>query len=184
MREKILWIAVVVLLVGIIALSCSLYLQSTQVSKFTDLLNSQKSTSQTPVVNTQPQPVSPQTLNDSQIKFPVVVYSPAGLLSNTPEGRVENKKLEEKFVNPYIDYNNENGINLVAIYITVPQNIGEAYSIIGIFGSNSRYGTEEFNFGKRQQEYGYWEPSCMGPCDFSDAFKKKYPQIINNANLN
>lgn len=190
MREKILWLAVMVLLAGGIALGYSLYQQNTQLSKLIDLLNSQKSTSQseqTPTVNTQPQPVSStssQALNANQIKFPVVVYSRAGLLNNTPEGKAEKKKLEEKFVSPYTDYNNENGINLVALHITVPQNIGEEYSVVGIFGSESQYGTEEFGFGKREQEYGFWEPSCMGPCDFSDAFKKKYPQIVNSVNSN
>ncbi len=114
-----------------------------------------------------------------RIKFPVVVYSRSGLLNNTPEGRVEKKKLEEKFVNPYIDYNNEDGTNLVALYITVSQNVGEEYDVVGIFGSEKQYGTEEFSFGKRERDYGYWQPDCMGECVYSDAFKIKYPQVVN-----
>jgi len=116
--------------------------------------------------------VSANTTN--RIKFPVVVYSREGLLTAT-----EKKNLEEKFVNPYTDYNNENedGINLVALYIIVPKNIGEEYGVVGIFGSEKRYGVEEFGFGKREQVYGYWQPECMGACVYSDAFKAKYPHL-------
>jgi len=115
---------------------------------------------------------------NSNIQFPVVVYGRAGLLHNTEEGLIEKKNLEEKLVHPYTDYHNEDGLNLVAMYITVPQNIGEKYHIVAIFGSEKQYGTHEFAFGAREQEYEYWEPECMVPCDFSDAFKSKYPQIV------
>lgn len=115
----------------------------------------------------------------SDIKFPVVVYGRPGLLNNAPEGLAEKKKLEEKFVNPYIDYYNEKKINLVALYITVPQNIGEEYDVVGIFGSEDLYGTQQFGFGAREGEYGYWNPECMGPCEFSESFKAKYPEIAN-----
>lgn len=114
----------------------------------------------------------------ANIQFPVVVYGRPGLLHNTKEGLAEKKNLEEKFVHPYTDYHNEEGIELVALYITVPQNIGQAYDVVGIFGSENQYGTEQFSFGAREQEYDYWKPDCMGGlCPFSDAFKKKYPQI-------
>lgn len=112
------------------------------------------------------------------IQFPVVVYGRPGLLNNTEEGLVEKKNLEEKLVQPFTDYYNEDGVNLVAMYITVPQNIGEQYSVVAIFGSEKQYGANQFSFGAREQEYGYWEPGCMGTCDFSEAFKAKYPQIV------
>lgn len=112
------------------------------------------------------------------IQFPVVVYGRPGLLNNTEEGLIEKKNLEEKLVHPYTDYYNEDGINLIAMYITVPQNIGEQYSVVAIFGSEKQYGTHQFGFGAREQEYNYWEPECMDPCDFSEAFKAKYPQIV------
>jgi len=123
---------------------------------------------------------APTTLPDasSDIKFPVVVYGRPGLLNNTEEGKAEKKRLEERLINPYADYYNEDGINLVAMNITVPHNIGEEYDVVAIFGSKKQYGTHEFGFGKREQEYGYWKPDCMGQCDFSEAFKAKYPQIV------
>lgn len=113
----------------------------------------------------------------SSIKLPVVVYGRSGLLNNTPQGLAEKKILEQKLIEPYIDYNNQDGTNLVAMYILVPQYTGGEYQITAIFGSEKQYGSEEFNFGKREQEYDYWKPECMGPCNFSEAFKAKYPQI-------
>lgn len=114
----------------------------------------------------------------ADIQFPVVVYGRPGLLNNTQAGLAEKKILEQKLVHPFTDYYNEDGVNLVAMYITIPQNIGEQYSVVAIFGSEKKYGTHQFGFGAREQEYDYWEPGCMGPCDFSESFKAKYPQIV------
>lgn len=135
------------------------------------------STRPTSVIFNTPSTTTPTT---DSIKFPVVAYGRPGILNNTEEGRVEKKKLEEKLINPYTDFFNENGGGVVALYIKVPQNVGEPYNVLGIFcGSGySCGGTEEFSFGKREQDYGYWQPPCdMDGCHFSEAFKKKYPQI-------
>jgi hypothetical protein len=110
----------------------------------------------------------------NNIQFPVIAYGRPGLLHNTETGLEEKKNLEEKLINPYVDYHKENDLNLVAMYITVPQNIGEEYKVVAIFGN----GTEQFLFGAREQSYDYWKPGCMGPCDFSEEFKEKYPQIV------
>ncbi len=129
-------------------------------------------------ITTEQPPSSVQSESAADIRFPVVVYARPGLLHNTAEGLIEKKNLEEKLVNPYTDYYNEDGLNLVALYITVPQNIGGQYDVVAIFGSKKQYGTHQFGFGAREQKYDYWEPECMGPCDFSEAFKAKYPQIV------
>lgn len=125
-------------------------------------------------LRTTEQPISETSVD---IQFPVVVYGRPGLLHNTEEGLAEKKNLEEKLVHPYTDYYNEEGVNLVAMYITVPQNIGEQYDVVAIFGSEKQYGIDQFGFGAREQEYGYWKPECMESCNFSEAFKIKYPQI-------
>jgi len=112
----------------------------------------------------------------SKIKFPLIVYGRPGLLHYTEAGRIEKKKLKEKLVNPYVDYYNEKEVNLVTLFITVPENIGGEYLVDAFFANGGYHG---FLFGKREQEYGYWPgPSCMGTCEFSEMFKKKYPQIV------
>ncbi|MBI4135288.1 hypothetical protein HY477_00955 [Candidatus Uhrbacteria bacterium] len=112
----------------------------------------------------------------SKIKFPLIVYGRPGLLNNTEAGKIEKNKLEENLVNPFVDYFNEKEVKLVTLYITVPQNIGGEYLVDAFFAGG---GYQGFLFGKREQEYGYWSgPECMGPCEFSETFKKKYPQIV------
>ncbi len=125
--------------------------------------------------------VAPAQANNqaNNINFPVVVYSREGLLTDHPAGLAEKQLLKQKLIDPYTDYNNENSLNLVALHITVPVNVGDAYSVLGIFGSDQQYGTEEFEFGKREQNFDYWHPECMGPCPYTPAFIAKYPQIVN-----
>lgn len=126
-----------------------------------------------------PAVVAPTVSSSDDLDLPVVVYGRAGLLNNTEEGRAEKEILEKKLVQPYIDYHNEDGIELVALHIMVPAKVGEAYTVLGIFGSEEHYGTEEFSFGVREEAYDYWEPTCMGECEYSDAFREKYPEIVN-----
>lgn len=109
------------------------------------------------------------------LDLPVVVYGRAGLLNNTAEGRAEKERLEERLVNPYTFYQSEEGRTLLTFYVTVPVNVGEAYTADAIFADGV---TEGFLFGTREGEYDYWRPECMGPCPFSDAFRERYPQIV------
>ncbi len=121
----------------------------------------------------------PTGISFEDLDLPVVVYGRAGLLNNTEEGRAEKQILEQKLVQPYIDYHAEDEKALVALYITVPVKVGEAYAVLGIFGSKEYSGVEEFLFGAREGAYDYWEPMCMGECEYSDAFRAKYPEIVN-----
>lgn len=122
-----------------------------------------------------PADVSVVSSGVEDLDLPVVVYGRPGLLNNTEEGRAEKAILEQKLVQPYIDYYNEDEIDLIALRILVPVEIGEAYSVLGIFGDGVM---EEFLFGVREDEYGYWEPTCMGECEYSEAFSAKYPEIV------
>lgn len=110
------------------------------------------------------------------IDFPIIAYGRPGLLNITDEGLIEKKQLEDKLINPFIDYYNEDGINLVSLHITVPKEVGDSYTVQAIFKTG---GTIGFSFGSREQEYAYWQPECMSPCNLSDAYKEKYPEIAN-----
>jgi hypothetical protein len=113
--------------------------------------------------------------DSSEIELPVVVYSRAGLLNTSEEGLAEKENLEEKLIEPYIDYNNTDDFHLVSMHITVPQNIGEEYEVFAIFASGVNHG---FLFGSREGEYDYWKPDCMGECIYPEGFEEKYPQIV------
>lgn len=147
-------------------------------------LEEAKQSSQAEISSLQEQLVTLQRENQSlqisdtagKIKFPIIAYGRAGLLNSTEAGRIEKKKLEERLVNPFVDYYNEQEVNLVTLYIVVPTDIGGNY-VVDAFFADGRY--QGFLFGKREQEYGYWGgPECMGPCEFSETFKQKYPQIV------
>lgn len=117
---------------------------------------------------------------NTNLSFPAIVYSREGLLTMDKNGFQEKKRLEEKFIQPYIDYHNEDKIYLIALHITVPTEMGSPYEISAIFNSPNRPGIAEFNFGVRGEDYDYWYPECMDGCDFSETFKKKYPMITNS----
>lgn len=183
-NPKIIWAVIISIVVGALIAGSSIYLWQQSNLKPTEQKTQQQITSLQDQIkllqeeNKNLQKTNIPTNAPDKIKFPVVVYGRPGLLNNTESGKIEKKKLEEKLINPYTDYYNENVVNLIALYITVPQNIGEEYDVVAIFGSEKQYGTEQFSFGKREQEYGYWKPDCMGPCKFSESFKKKYPEIV------
>lgn len=106
--------------------------------------------------------------------LPVVAYDRAGLLTDA-----EKTQLEEKLINPYIDYHANPAHNanqgLVSMYIEVPAEVGDDYLVTAIFKGGVING---FLFGAREQNYNYWTPDCMGGCTFSDDFKAKYPDVV------
>ena len=106
----------------------------------------------------------------SEVDFPVVVFSRPGLLTEA-----ERKVLEAKLINPMKDYYNETEAELLTLSIAVPQRVGEEYTVDGIFKDGVNFG---MLFGKREQQYNFWKPECMGPCEFSETFKSKYPTIV------
>lgn len=187
--SKIIWIITISVVITALIVGSGIYLWGQSSLKTTEqnlqqqIVQLQNQVSELQKENTDPKSIEQPTASTSSetvidIQFPVIVYGRPGLLNNTEEGRTEKKKLEEKLVHPFTDYYNEDEVNLVAMRITVPQNIGQEYDVVAIFGSEKQYGTQQFGFGAREQEYNYWEPECMGPCDFSEAFKAKYPLIV------
>ncbi len=130
---------------------------------------------------TTPEPTTNTQANTpSAIQLPVVAFGRPGLLNNTAEGLAEKARLQEKLINPFIDYYKETGGGPVSLYIEVPASVGMPYVVTAIFCGNGFAcgGTEEFLFGNRERAYGFWQPPCdMEGCTLSEAFKKKYPAI-------
>jgi hypothetical protein len=81
-------------------------------------------------------------------------------------------------VNPFFDYNNEAEYRYIAMVIEVPTDVGEAYIVTAITKTG---GNEGFMFGARETDFGWWQPTCMDTCVFSDAFAVKYPEIVDLA---
>src|SRR3989338_8419406 len=97
-----------VLLTAVIAGAGVYFWQQSNVDKVKEGSQKQMVAFQNQIDILQKEKRSLQTSDSSdKITFPLVVYSPAGLLNNTENGKNEKKNLEEKLINPFIDYHNE-----------------------------------------------------------------------------
>jgi len=105
--------------------------------------------------------------------FPVVVFTPEGLLKNEPQERTY---LQEKIVAPIKDYYNANGLDVVSVKIDIPQVKGQQYDVTII----RKVGNSVEAFGKRGDTSAYWLPSCMdvNDCGITSEFKAKYPELM------
>ena len=106
----------------------------------------------------------------NQVKLPVVTYERAGLLDTTEKG-----KLKTKLLDPFLDYHNEKEMTYIAVIVTVPENVGEQYSVTAVHKNGGNVG---FLFGKRGEDFDFWKPDCMEECEYTDEFKEKYPEIV------
>lgn len=117
-------------------------------------------------------PEQTKTNNACEVNLPVVVYKPAGLLTET-----DKKNLQERLVNPFFDYYNESEISYITMTVDVPTKVGDPFTVEAIHKNG---GYQGFLFGKRGGNIEWWKPECMGDCNFSEKFKAKYPAIVNN----
>ncbi|MDD5291419.1 MAG: hypothetical protein PHZ04_04935 [Patescibacteria group bacterium] len=175
--SKNIWIMAIFVVATAIIVGSGVYawqrlnLKSTEQSLLKQIVELQKENADLKVTV---EPTPTKLLDTAKdIKLPVVFYTNPWILDKT-----EKKNFEKKLVNPYIDYYNEKEINLITLTIKAPDNVGEPYEISAIF----KDGSSEFLFGEREKDYNYWFPDCMGTCNLSEEFKKKYPEIAEFIN--
>ncbi len=104
---------------------------------------------------------------------PVVVFDPSGLFSPSLK-----EQMQQRIINPYLDYS-DNGQNTVSITIAV-NNIASTkdkypYTMQAIGENGATFGMA---ISLTNGNVNYWTPECMGPCNFSESFKAKYPEIV------
>ena len=114
----------------------------------------------------------PECPNDN-LNLPVISYSRAGLLTDS-----DRLDIEEKLIEPFVDYYKDMEETLISMDIVVPMNDGEEYEITTLFILDDFTPRQEFSFGIKGENYDYWIPECMNGCEFSPAFTAKYPQIV------
>lgn len=129
-------------------------------------------------------PVPTSSPDQKQVSFPtlpVVVFEPP--LSGD-QYITQRAEIQQKIVNPFVDYYQHFGENYLVSLIIEQQNNESLknqypYNLSGIM-SNSATHNEAL-----MQDSGvlsWWVPTCMGPCDYSEEFKQKYPQIVSITN--
>lgn len=117
-----------------------------------------------------PTPMPTQAKQD--VVLPVVVYEPSGLFSDK-----DKEELAKKVIQPFFDYNNEEEMIFIAMVINKDESAKYSYMAI-----NKNGGYESSVLTKKNDQFEYWVPDCMGPCEFSQSFKGKYPEIVKLAN--
>lgn len=122
------------------------------------------------------QPVPSQPAVTTSDTRPTVAFLRPGLLTEA-----ERQLLTTKLTDPIGDYYNDTERQAVAILIEVPTNMGMPYGVTIITANG---GTADFFYGTRGRDVGYWMPDCasFGDCAFTDAFQRKYPEIVRQYN--
>ncbi|MBU2052026.1 hypothetical protein KKH13_02355 [Patescibacteria group bacterium] len=148
-----------------------------QVALITETSNPQVSPT-TIILSSSP---SPTPSNSSFPQLPVVVFEPPLSSNDYTTQRVE---IQKKIINPIIDYYKyfENSY-LVSLTIQLQNNESlkgqYPYNLSGI---RSDGGTHNEALIQDSGLLSWWIPTCMGPCDYSEEFKQKYPQIVSITN--
>lgn len=151
-----------------------------QITLITETPNVQVSPTVT-ILNSSP---SPAPSNNLFPRLPIVVFE-SPLSSN--DYASQRAEIQQKIIEPYIAYYNhaydENYTVSLLIQTQSNENIKSQYpySLIGINKDGSFHGEAIMQDGGK---LSWWTPTCMGPCDYSEEFKQKYPQIVSITNPN
>lgn len=102
--------------------------------------------------------------------LPVFVLEPAGLFS--PEQKAS---LQDRLINPLFDYYNEDDLYAVTMNIRDEDMDSWIVTVINADGSS-----QGFLYGESSQAVQpWWTPECLGVCEFTNAFRGAYPEIVN-----
>lgn len=107
---------------------------------------------------------------------PSIVHEPTGLFSDT-----QRMELAGKLSHPLRDYYADESSCPASINISVESESDE-YIVHVIFG-HDKY--TSFLYGdKAADSQPWWFPECLdAPCEFSDAFRAAYPEVVEAAGL-
>lgn len=109
------------------------------------------------------------TITDKDV--PVVVYTPGGLF--TDEAKAD---LKAKLINPLIDFEKATDYPVLTMNITKLEDDDDyQYEVDVIQKGGVNAG---FLFGTTGEDLAHYQPTCMGPCPFTDEFKTNYPEIV------
>ena len=102
--------------------------------------------------------------------LPIVIYTPGGLFTDE-----EKTNLKAKLVDPLIDFESSTDYPVVTMNIQKYDGEDYQYQVDAIQKGGVNAG---FLYGEKGKDLNYYQPTCMGPCPFTDEFKEKYPEIV------
>lgn len=124
-----------------------------------------------PTVTTR-SPIIP-TVTSAPTSKPVVVFQPGGSFDTQTKSQIQSR-----IVDPFIDYYSETNMPIVSITVepnTKSDPVQFPYLFDAIFTNGGNTG---FVITKTNDQINWFVPECMGACQFSNAFKAKYPEIV------
>jgi hypothetical protein len=156
-----------------LALSCE---QTTQ-----DHFESKVSDSETSYLAETPEKVC----GYEDLELPVVVFTISGIVPDEVK-----QQILDRVVNPFVDYEAEQRqtYNGSRILLTVRVRAAKDDFEFNESGFRTPYlfdfiFSDGVNGGSviNEDENGikYWTPTCLGDCEFSDDYRKKYPEVVN-----
>jgi len=89
------------------------------------------------------------------------------------------RKLMDRIINPYLDYSyGDKSSQNYGVVITLSQNIRPDSMSEYPYSLNAKY-VDGGTFGVAiDKNISWFQPECMGSCNFSETFKGKYPEIV------
>ena len=105
---------------------------------------------------------------------PVVVFEAEGSFAAG-----DKQKLQERIVDPYIDYYLDTYEPGYIVSITISKNDKSTAASYPYLGSAvfKNGGNNGFAISRDLDTFAWWAPDCM-KCEFTPAFKAKYPEIV------
>lgn len=115
----------------------------------------------------------------TQVNQVAVAFTPGGLFEEAEKAEITTKLIE-----PYLDYAKEIGSpnDLASIHVQHPVE-GEAFTEYTVDVIYQNDGYAGFIYGDSSLEIQpWWQPQCFEACEFSEAFRQKYPEIVEQGN--
>ena len=125
------------------------------------------------IINTQPT-IMP-TATSMPVSKPAVVFQPGGSFDAQTKSQIQ-----ARVIDPFIDFHIDEPIASIRIETNTKSDpILFPYLFDAIFTSGANTG---FVITKTDGQINWFVPECMNNCQFSDAFKAKYPEIVSLSN--
>ncbi|OIN88401.1 hypothetical protein COW80_04335 [Candidatus Beckwithbacteria bacterium CG22_combo_CG10-13_8_21_14_all_01_47_9] len=181
-KKSFTWIWVILFLIST-GIAGWLYYQKQQLKQQIALIAETPSPQVSPsttILNSSP---SPTPSNSSFPQPPVVVFEPP---LSSDQYTAQRAEIKQKVVDPFIDYYQYvAGGEYPPVSLLIQQQSNESikaqypYTILGIMSNGGTHGEALI---QTNGILSWWTPTCMGPCDYSEEFKQKYPQIVSITN--
>lgn len=104
--------------------------------------------------------------------LPLLFYTPAGQFTEA-----EKRELKKQVFDPYVDYYADQGMDVVTMDVQTHEGDGDFLYIIDAYLSDGSH--NGFLWGTADAASLWWIPECMDECEFTEEFRKKYPEIID-----